>query len=292
MKRRKVILSGLFLTSLVTSAIVGCSNQSTSNQGAGDSKVLTLVTSPDYPPYEFYDTSGGERKIVGFDIDIANYIVKELGYELKIQESNFDGLVPALQAKRADFVMAGMTPTEERKKNVDFSTLYFQAKNTIVTLKGNNLTNAESLAGKKVGVQLGSIQAGDIKKISEKVKGIEVKTLNKIPEIVQEVKSKRIDAAIIENTVIEGLIKANPDLEFNVIPSEGPSGSAIAFPKGSTRVDEFNKVLQKMRDGGELDRLAKKWFATSIPPSPTASPTASPTTSPTASPTASPTTSP
>ncbi|KAM3090461.1 transporter substrate-binding domain-containing protein [Phormidesmis sp. 146-35] len=293
MKRRKVVLSGLFLTSLATSAIVGCSNQSASTQGSGgDSKVLTMVTSPDYPPYGFYDTSGGERKIVGFDIDIANYIAKELGYELRIQESNFDGLIPALQAKRADFVMAGMTPTEERKKNVDFSTLYFQAQNAIVALKGSNLTTPESLAGKKVGVQLGSIQAGDLKKISEKVKGIEAKTLNRIPEIVQEVKSKRIDAAIIENTVIEGLIKTNPDLEFNIIPSEGPSGSAIAFPKGSTRVEEFNKVLQKMKDSGELDRLAKKWFSTSIPPSPAASPAASPTPSPTASPTASPTTSP
>jgi len=90
MKRRKVILGGLFLTSLATNAIVGCNTQSANNQGASDSKVLTLVTSPDYPPYEFYDTSGGERKIVGFDIDIANYIAKELGYELRIQESNFE----------------------------------------------------------------------------------------------------------------------------------------------------------------------------------------------------------
>lgn len=280
MKRRKIILGGLFVASLTMNTIVGCSNQAANNQTAGNSKVLTLVTSPDYPPYEFYDTSGGERKIVGFDIDIANNIAKELGLELKIQESDFNGLIPALQAKRADLVMAGMTPTEERKKNVDFSMLYYQAQNTIVAPKGSNLTKPEQLSGKKLGVQLGSIQEGDAKKIAEKVKGIQIKPLNKIPEIVQEVKSKRIDAAIIENTVVQGFVQANPDLEFNVIPSEGPSGSAIAFPKGSTRVAEVNKILQKMKDSGDLDRLAKKWFATSVPASPTASPTTSASPSP------------
>ncbi len=267
MKRRKLLLGGLFVVSLAST--VGCGNQS-ANQA--NSKTLTLVTSPDYPPYEFYDTAGGARKIVGFDIDIANYIAKELGYELKIQESDFNGLIPALQANRGDFVMAGMTPTDERKKNVDFSTIYFQAKNTIVALKGSNLTKPESLAGKRVGVQLGSIQEGDAKKIAEKVKGIQLKTLNKVPEIVQEIKAKRIDGAILEDTVVQGFVKENPDLEFNVIPSDGPSGSAIAFPKGSTRVADFDKVLQKMKANGELDRLAKQWFATSIPPSPAASP--------------------
>lgn len=280
MKRRKLILTSLFAVSLATSTIVSCSNQSANNSNGADKKELTLVTSPDYPPYEFYDTASGGRTIVGFDIDIANYIAKDLGLTLKIQESDFNGLIPAIQAKRADFVMAGMTPTDERKQNVDFSTLYFQAQDTIVTTTGSNLKKPEDLAGKKVGVQLGSIQAGNAKKISEKVKGIEIKPLNKVPEIVQEVKSKRIDAAIIENTIAEGFLKSNPDLEFTLIPNEGPSGSAIAFPKGSPRVAEFNTVLQKMKANGELDRLAKKWFSQSIPASPAASPSVSPSPSP------------
>ena len=79
-------------------------------------KTLTLATSPDYPPYEFKDTAVSGNEIIGFDIDIAKYITKELGYELKVIGMDFNGLIPALQAKRADFVMAGMTPTAERKK--------------------------------------------------------------------------------------------------------------------------------------------------------------------------------
>jgi len=223
-------------------------------------KKLVMTTSPDYPPYEFFDTASGKKEIVGFDVDIAKYIAKELNAELEIKESDFNGLIPALQAKRADFVMAGMTPTPERKKNVDFSIVYFQAKDTILSLKSANLSKPADLAGKKVGVQLGSIQEGNIKDIAKKVNGIEIKSLNKIPEIIQEIKAKRIDAAIVEDTVAEGFKKNNPDLVFTVIPKEGPSGSAIAFPKGSTNVEPFNKVLKKMQANGEIKKLVLKWF--------------------------------
>ena len=225
-------------------------------------ETLTMITSPDYPPYEFYETKDGERKIVGFDIDIANYIKKELGFKLKIAQSDFNGLIPALQANRADFVMAGMTPTPQRRENVDFSIIYYEAQDTIVASKSSNLTKPEDLSGKIVGVQLGTIQEQNAKQIAEKVANIKLKQLNKVPEIVQEIKAGRIDAAIVEDTVALGFVKANPDLQFNVIPSiENASGSAIAFPKGSQLVQPFNDVLQKMKNNGELERLSKKWFS-------------------------------
>src|SRR5579883_496751 len=254
MKRRSLLFTLPLTLSLVISLIAGCEppqpgQNATSSSGK---KVLTMVTSPDYPPYEYYDTSGGDRKIVGFDIDIANRIVGDLGYELKVNESDFNGLIPAIQAKRADFVMAGMTPTPERQKNVDFSTIYYEAKNTIVAPKGGNLKQTSDLAGKTVGVQLGSIQESDANKIAEKIKGMKVKQLNKVPDLIQEIKAKRIDAAIVEDTVAQGFIASNPELEFNVIPSDGPSGSAVAFPKGSPLVADFNKALKKLKDSGEL----------------------------------------
>lgn len=273
MKRRS-LLTLLLTTTVAVSALASCEppqpgQNATSSSGK---KVLNMVTSPDYPPYEYYDTASGQRKIVGFDVDIATKIVGELGYELKINESDFNGLVPALQAKRADFVMAGMTPTPERQKNVDFSTIYYDAKNTIIAPKESNLKTTKDLAGKTVGVQLGSIQEGDAKKIAAKVPGMKVKQLNKVPDIIQEIKSKRIDAAIVEDTVAKGFTDSNSDLVFNVIPPEGPSGSAVAFPKGSPLVADFNKALEKMKASGEIKTLAAKWFSTSAPPSPAASP--------------------
>ena len=277
MKRRS-LLTLLCTTTLAVSALASCEppqpgQNTTSSSGK---KVLTMVTSPDYPPYEFYDTAGGQRKIVGFDVDIATKIAADLGYELKINESDFNGLVPALQAKRADFVMAGMTPPPERQKNVDFSSIYYEAKNTIIAPKASNLKTTQELSGKTVGVQLGSIQEGDAKKIAAKVPGMKVKQLNRVPDIIQEIKSNRIDAAIVEDTVAKGFTDSSPDLVFNVIPPEGPSGSAIAFPKGSPLVADFNKALEKMKASGEIKTLAAKWFATSAPPSPAASPSGSP----------------
>ncbi|HEY9825007.1 MAG TPA: ABC transporter substrate-binding protein/permease [Stenomitos sp.] len=222
---------------------------------------LVMITSPDYPPYEFYDTTGGERKIVGFDVDIANTLARELGFKLKIQESDFNGLIPALQAGRADFVMAGMTPTPERKKNVDFSIIYYDAKDTIVAPKGSNLKTPADLKGKQVGVQLGTIQEQNAQAIAKKVPGIQLKQLNKVPDIIQEIRANRIQAAIIEDTVAQGFIQSNPDLEYTAIASEEQSGSAIAFPKGSKLVAPFNQVLSKMKGSGELETLATKWFS-------------------------------
>ena len=240
-----VALSIISGNSLVERAIAQSTNQK-----------VVMVTSADYPPYEFRDTASGKNEIIGFDVDIAKYITKELGLELSITDTDFNGIIPALQSKRADFAMAGMTPTAERKKNVDFSDLYYDAKNTIVSLKGSNLKTPADLNGKEVGVQLGSTQETAAKEF----KNVKLKSLNKTSEIIQEVKAKRIGAAIIEDTIAKGFIANNPDLEFTTIPNAGEAGSAIAFPKGSARVADFNRVLAQMKQSGEIDNLVKKWF--------------------------------
>jgi polar amino acid transport system substrate-binding protein len=254
MKRFKFLLSALFSTLLTLSVATACNS-------SGSSNTLTMATSADYPPYEFIDTSSGKEEIVGFDVDIAKYITEKNGKTLQINNIDFNGLIPSLQAKRADFVMAGMTPTEERKKSVDFSDIYYEAKNTIVAKKGANLKTSDSLKGKKVGVQLGSIQEG----IAKKMQGITMQPLNKINEIVQEIKVGRIKAAIIEDTVAKGYIAANPDLEFNILPATEAAGSAIAFPKGSPLPAGFNPVLQEMKASGKLEELVKKWFGEDSP---------------------------
>lgn len=265
MKRKTWLLTAIFTGVVIICAIASLFNPSHSvAQSIKDltgKDTLTMVTSPDYPPYEFYQTKGGDRKIVGFDVDVANKIAQELGFQLKIQESDFNGLIPALQANRADFVMAGMTPTPERRKNVDFSIIYYDAKDTIIAPKGSNLTKPEDLKGKVVGVQLGTIQEQNAQEIAKKVAGMQIKQLNRVPDIIQEIKAGRIAAAIVEDTVATGFVRANPDLEFNPIPSEQESGSAIAFPKGSRLVEPFNKVLYRMKGSGEMDALVKKWFS-------------------------------
>ncbi|MGG6237334.1 transporter substrate-binding domain-containing protein [Nodosilinea sp. AN01ver1] len=266
MKRRWFLAS----TTAVALATVGLTAACGGGQPTGDDAaaggdeagggVLTMATSADYPPYEFVETAGGTEEIVGFDVDIARHIAEELGYELEITNIDFNGLIPALQAGRADFVMAGMTPTEERKQNVDFSEIYYDAKQTIVFPSGSNITSPDDLADKTVGVQLGSIQEKLGQELAEATPSIELAPLNRINEIVQELKSGRIDAAIIEDTVAEGFLANNPDLEAVEIAEEGPAGSAIAFPKDSELVDDFNQVLAEMESSGLMEELIVKWF--------------------------------
>jgi len=261
MKRLRFWLTACLTALLAIGLVTACNPGGSSGGSSSGGKTLTMATSADYPPYEFVDSSSGNQQVIGFDVDIAKHITEKLGYELKIDNVDFNGLIPALQSKRADFVMAGMTPTAERKKSVDFSASYYDAKNTIVAKKGSNLTTAESLSGKTVGVQLGSIQ----EKAAKDIKGIQVKQLNRISEMVQELKAGRVNALIMEDTVAKGFIASNPDLEFNTIPSQGESGSAIAFPKDSELIAKFDPILAEMKSSGKLEELITKWFGADAP---------------------------
>ncbi len=268
MKRRNLLLALALSSSLLTGAIAGCGGGTADTtadngggEGEGDAQTLVMATSADYPPYEFFETERGDGEPVGFDIDIAKYITGELGYELEISDMDFNGIIPALQSGRADFAMAGMTPTEERQENVDFSSVYYDAKNTIVTTEGAGFSSYEDLAGQTVGVQLGSIQENEAKEKAEEIGDMTLEPRNRISELIQELKAGRIDAAIIEDTVAKGYIANNPDLEFTTLEGgEEASGSAIAFPKDSELRAEFEAVLEEMRENGELETLIEKWF--------------------------------
>ncbi|PLR76423.1 ABC transporter substrate-binding protein [Bacillus sp. V3-13] len=254
---------GLFLTSvLLIGLLAACGTSEKSSSGgetSGDKKVLTMGTSADYPPFEYVDTAKGDDYI-GFDIDLANAIGEELGYEIEVKDMDFAGLIEALEGGQVDFVMAGMTPTEERKKNVDFSDIYFTAEHMIVSKKDSGIETIEDLKGKTVGVQLGSIQEGKAKEIAEQV-DIKIENRNRIPELIQEIKAGRFDAAVIEDVVAQGYFKNNPDLTgFTLKDDPEEAGSAIAFPKESELKEEFNRVLNEMKENGELDKLVGKWF--------------------------------
>lgn len=263
MKRRRFLAStlvGALLTVGLTTACGNSAGTDSTEAGGGSQGTLVMATSADYPPYEFVETAGGTEEIVGFDIDIARHIASELGYDLEITNMDFSGLIPALQAGRADFVMAGMTPTEERQQNVDFSEIYYDAQQTIVFPAQIGIATPADLSGKRVGVQLGSIQEELAKELTASIEGMEIAPLNRINEIIQELRSGRIDAAIIEDTVAEGFLANNPELAAVDIPEEGPAGSAIAFPQNSELVDDFNAILAEMEASGLMDELIVRWF--------------------------------
>lgn len=249
----------LFASSALLLGACGNDNTSEGDSGApGEKKVLEMATSAEFAPFESRNPEGD---IVGFDIDLANYIADELGYELEITDMKFDGLIGALQNDRVDLVIAGMSATESRKKNVDFSTEYNHSGEMFVTVKGSELTSLESLEGKNVGVQLGTIQEEGAKSIiADEDINFELKALDDSGALIQEILSGRIDAAYMDKQVALGYIEAQ-DLGAFDDPTTASPGMAVAFPKGSELVEEVNGVLAEMEESGELDKLKEQWLA-------------------------------
>ncbi|KEF37378.1 L-arginine-binding protein [Schinkia azotoformans MEV2011] len=257
-------LMSLFLIGLLAACGQGGSKdteQTADNTGSdvAEKKILKMGTSADFPPFEFVDTAKGED-IIGFDIDLANAITEKLGYEIEIQDMDFAGLIEALKSNRVDIVLSGMSATDERKESVDFSDIYYSADQMIVFKKDAPLTSVEELAGKTVGVQTASIQEDKAKEIKETT-DIKIDSRNRVPEIIQELKAGRFDAVILEDAIAKGYLDKNQDLAGFTLEGDEENGFAIAFPKGKDElVAEFNKVIAEMKENGELEQLAVKWF--------------------------------
>ena len=251
------------------SAQSGSNSASTSSSKSSDSSssldrikkagVIVMGTSADFPPYESHQLINGEDKIVGFDVDIAQAVAKGLGVKLKIEDMKFDGLIAALQAGKIDMIVAGMTPTPERAKSVDFSDLYYIGKQVLVIKKDNNsIKTVDDLKGKKLDAQLGTTS----EKAARSIKGATVIPIDKVSTEIMEVKTGKVDGVVVEQTVAQAYLKENPDLKIVEIPElKSEEGSAIAVKKGDKALlAEINKVLKQLKDSGEYDKLIEKWF--------------------------------
>ena len=253
---KKTFLFVTIIFTLVVMAACGQSNKDGANgEKTSEKKLLTIATSADFAPFESRDPSG---KVIGFDIDLAKTIADELGYKLEIKDMKFDGLVGALQAKRVDMVLAGMSATEKRKKNVDFSTAYNHSGEMFITLKDSSIKTVDDLKGKTLGVQLGTIQEEGAKELQKKV-NFTIKPLDNATTLIQELITKRIDVAYIDKSVASGYIKEQNLAGFDD-PTTSSPGMAVAFPKGSNLTADVNKVLKKMEDNGKLQELKDKWL--------------------------------
>ena len=255
----KKLLTLMLLSLVVVLGACGTSTDENSNSGSSDKKVLVMGTSADYAPFEYIDTAKSDD-IIGFDIDLANALGEKLGYEIQVKDMDFSGLISALQSGKVDLVLSGMSPTPERAENVDFSDVYYTSRDLVITTKDSKIESVQDLAGKTVGVQLGSIQEDAAKEIAKTVK-VTVENRDRIPQLIQEIKAGRFDAAIIEDVVATGYLNKEDTLtSFPAKEANEDAGSAIAFPKGSDLTEKFNAELKKMQDSGEIDELVVKWF--------------------------------
>ena len=213
---------------------------------------IVLGTAADYPPYEFHKQINGEDHIVGFDIKIAEKIAENMGVELEIKDMKFNGLLAALKAGNIDFIVAGMVPTEERAKSVDFSKKYYKAEQKFLTKagKGSEYKAIEDLSGLKVGAQKATVQQ---KIVKEKIDTSDTKFISKITDLVLELKNDKIDGVVLVKPVANAYAEANEDLEMAELSLGQEDGIAIAVQQETPELlKEINKTLDQLLNENKI----------------------------------------
>ena len=217
---------------------------------------LTVATSPDFAPYEFYDIAeDGSSTLAGFDISLAGYIADYLGLELEIVPMDFDGTIAELASGKADLGMAGYSPTPERLEVMDFSMVYITGGQSFVCLQENKdlFTSLEDTnkAEYSIGAQVGSIQVGLAQENSPEADLVE---LSKVPDIIAEVINGKLDGAYIETMVAESYAKNYPELCIVLPVPYDAEGSVVGITKGNDPlVAAVNLAIQDCLDSGTFD---------------------------------------
>ena len=220
---------------------------------------LTVATSPDFAPYEFYSIDDkGNYTLAGFDMALAQYIADSMGLELEVIPMDFDGTLTELAAKNVDLSIAGYSPDPSRMDKMDFSDLYYMGGQSFCCTQANKdkfQTLADTnKAEYSIGAQNGSIQM-DL--ANENSPDADIVALTKVTDIIAELIAGTLDGAYIETAVAETYAKNYPDLCVALeVPYEDAEGSAVGVSKGNTALLEaVNKAVAEALKSGKMDQF-------------------------------------
>jgi polar amino acid transport system substrate-binding protein len=275
-KRMKRVLSLILCAFMLVSvlSLASCSSKDDSDDGVAtdaatnastdavtsgsDSNVLVMATNAEFPPYEYYE----DDAIVGIDAEIAAAIADKLGMELKIEDMKFESIIPSVVSGGADMALAGMTVTEERLNDVDFSSSYATGVQVVIVKENSGIETIDDLSGKKIGVQLattGDIYASDT--VENGGFGEEnVVKYNKGADAVMALQGGDVDAVIIDNEPAKAFVAANEGL--TILSTEyAVEEYAIAVNKGNTELlNKINTALEELTAEGKIDEIISKYI--------------------------------
>lgn len=244
------VVSVLLLVAMSAMLVVGCGSKK-SGMTVEEGKLI-MGTNAAFPPYEYYE---GDT-IVGIDAEIAQAIADELGLELVIEDMEFDGIIGAVTAGKVDMGLAGMTVTEDRLENVNFSDTYAHASQVVIVTNDSEIATVDDLANKTVGVQLGT--TGDI--YAEDIEGVTLERYNKGFEAVQSLLTGKIDAVIIDEQPAKAFVSQNEGIKI-LEEKFTDEDYAAAIAKDNTElVEAVNKALANLKSSGKLDEIVAKYI--------------------------------
>lgn len=256
-KKLALILALVFLAAAVAGCAQPAEPESTTPnvdaiKAAGK---LVMLTNAAFPPFEYL---GADGKVAGVDVDIAEAIAQELGVTLEVVDMDFDGIVMAVQSGQGDLGVAGMTNTEERRKTVDFSVNYVDTAQMIIVKEGSPIAGPDDLAGKIIGVQLGT--TGDLY-ATDYVEGAEMSRFKTGTDAGMALANGQVDAVVIDAMPAEQIAGANEGLVILDTPlTEEQYAIAIAKDKADLKA-VVDSVLEKLLADGTVDALITEHMA-------------------------------
>ncbi len=250
MKIKHLLISALCL--FIAAGTVSCGKQE---------KVTTITVASDatWPPMEMINK---DKKIEGYAIDFFNAVGKEAGIKFEFKNTAWDGIFAGLAAGKYDMVVSSVTITDKRKKTMDFSEPYFESGQALVVMKSSTAKSIADLKGKKVGAQIGTTGAFEVKKNN----GVTLKTYDEVGLAFEDMAAGRIDGVVCDTPVAANyaLQKAEYKNKFIIavnIPTKEFYGAA--FPKGKKELlEKVNKGIQAVKAKGIDKELVKKWIGT------------------------------
>ncbi len=251
MKRIIAIMLAVVLAATSAFVLTSC-GESKDTKSSETKTELHMATNAFFEPYEYYEG----KKIVGIDAEIAQAICDKLDAKLVIDDMEFDSIITAVSSGKADFGMAGMTVTDERKKAVDFTDSYTTATQVIIVPeKDSKVKNGDDLAKAAVGVQMGT--TGDIY-VSD-IKGASVERFSKGADAVLALTKGKVDAVVIDNEPAKAFVKQNKGIKILDEPFE-KEDYAICLKKGNDLTEKINKALKELKNDGTIKKIVDKYI--------------------------------
>lgn len=233
----------IFVLVMMVILVTGCSKK--------DESKLIMVTEAGFAPYEYY--SSGE--IVGVDVDIAREIAASLGKELVIKDIAFDSIINEVKTGKADFGAAGISYSEDRAKNVDFTINYSTSKQVVIVKNDSSITNINNISDKKIAVQLGSI--GDTFVTSNYKNAIVVRQ-KKYLAAIEDLNTGKVDCVVMDLLPAKQIIASNSGLKILDGSLTQDSYGMIVKKGNKELLDSINKVLEKLINSGKIDEYIIK----------------------------------
>ena len=238
----------LLLAAIMALSLAACASTAKTEDAASTSAKLTMATEATFPPYEYYD---GDT-IVGIDVEVAQAIADKLGMELEVTDIAFDSIIPGVQTGKYDMGMAGMTVTDERKEQVNFSDSYA----TGVQVDDLFADGASTVVGTQAGTTGFIYATSDIEDAGLGT----VKSFGKTTDAVEALKNGQVDCVILDNEPAKALVAANEGL--HILDTEyAVEDYAIAIAKENTDLlEKVNKALAELTADGTLQSIVDKYI--------------------------------